>query len=237
MTDLSPRDITASGGLDVDHDEVIVPRSIGRLLDVFETVVERESCTLSEVADAVGLTPTTARRYLQALGVRGYVRRDLDGAYRTGPTIDTIVDRAGREDEVAALARRVQNHLDRLAASAGESAYLGVVDGDDIVYVATAQSERAIRHVGWIGQRLPFTATAIGAALSSPGAPVFRSGGLEADIAAVSCSLPGAWAGRAAVSIVGPTHRFDEGSIPVFRDRLITTIAAMADDLRLEDTP
>lgn len=232
MTGLSPHDIDSVG---VHPSEEAVPRSIGRLLDVLETVIERGSCTLSAAAESVGLTPTTARRYLRALDVRGYVARDADGSYRAGPTIHTIADRVGGEDELTALARRAQIHLDRLATSAGESAYLGVVDAGAIVYVATAQSERAIRHVGWIGQRLPFDQTAIGAALVTPGAPVFRSGGLEADIAAVSCSLPAEWAGRAAVSIVGPAHRFDEASIARFREQLVEAIAAISRDLGLED--
>jgi len=228
---MAPADSASSDG---------VPRSIGRLLDVFEAVVEHNPCTLSEVAEVVGLTPTTARRYLQALAVRGYVERDPDALYRDGSTARAVAERLRGEDELATLARRARPHLHALAAVAGESAYLGVRDHDAIVYLATAQSERAIRHVGWIGQRLPVDGTAIGAALRSPDGPVFRSGGLEPDIAAVSLSLPGEWRARAAVSIVGPAHRFDEAAIEVFRHHLRTAVAAMARDLDLpgpEHTP
>ena len=165
---------------------------------------------------------------------RGYVERDADGAYAAGPAVRGLVDALGDPDDVAALARRAQPHLERLASAVGESAYLGVADGDSIVYVATAQSERAIRHVGWIGQRLPHERTAIGAALATPDEPVFRNGGLEADISAVSHGLPGGWEGSAAISIVGPAHRFDADSIPRFQTALTRTIAALADELRLE---
>ena len=86
---------------------------------------------------------------------------------------------------------------------------------------------------GWIGQRLPFDGTAIGAALADPAGPVFRSGGLEPDISAVSHGLPAEWEGRAAVSIVGPAHRFDDESIERFRVQLVDAVAALADELRL----
>lgn len=227
MTALSPHDIPAEA-------DPSVPRSIARVFDLFETVVDRGSCTLTEAAVEVELTPTTARRYLQALVARGYVERDPDGAYAAGPAVRALAEAVAGDADVAALARRAQPHLDRLAAAAGESAYLGVVDGDTIVYVATAQSERAIRHVGWIGQRLPHERTAIGAALAAPSAPVFRNGGLEADISAVSHGLPGVWEGTAAISIVGPAHRFDDESIPRFQNVLTQTVTALVDELRLE---
>ena len=226
MTALSPHDIPE----DVDQS---VPRSIGRVFDLFETVVARGSCTLTEAAAAVDLTPTTARRYLQALVARGYVERDADGAYAAGPAARALAG-ALDGDAVSVLARRAQPHLERLASAAGESAYLGVVDDDSIVYVATAQSERAIRHVGWIGQRLPHERTAIGAALAAPGTPVFRSGGLEADISAVSHGLPGEWAGTAAISIVGPAHRFDDESIARFHAELTVAVDSLTNELRLE---
>ena len=227
MTALSPHDIVTS----VDPS---VPRSIARVFDLFETVVGRGSCTLTEAAVEVELTPTTARRYLQALVARGYIERDAGGAYTAGPAVRALAEALDDGDEVAALARRAQPHLERLASAAGESAYLGVINNDSIVYVATAQTERAIRHVGWIGQRLPHERTAIGAALAAPGTPVFRSGGLEADISAVSHGLPCVWAGTAAISIVGPAHRFDDESIPHFEAELTRAIDALSDDLRLE---
>jgi DNA-binding IclR family transcriptional regulator len=227
MTTLSLNDSSETAGQSV-------PRSIARVFDLFETVVARGSCTLTEAAAEVDLTPTTARRYLQALAARGYIERNVDGAYTAGPAMRVLAGARDDGDEIAALARCAQPHLERLASAAGESVYLGVVDDDSIVYVATAQTARAIRHVGWIGQRLPHEHTAIGAALAAPGMPVFRSGGLEADISAVSHGLLGPWEGTAAISIVGPTHRFDDESIPRFETALVRAVGALTDELRLE---
>lgn len=229
MTALSSNDIPGS-----EHGEI--PRSIARVFDLLEVVIERGACSLTEAATDVDLTPTTTRRYLQALVARGYVARDPDGTYTPGPASRALAHRLDDGDGVAALARRSQPHLERLAAEVGESTYLGVVDDDAVVYIATAQSERAIRHVGWIGQRLPHDSTAIGAAIRNPAEPVFRRGGLEPDISAVSLGLPGSWAGSAAISIVGPAHRFDPESIARFRAHLTEAIAALSHELRLEET-
>jgi DNA-binding IclR family transcriptional regulator len=196
-----------------------VPRSIGRVLDLLEIVVTRGRCTLTEAADAAGLTPTTGRRYLQALVTRGYVERASDGGYLPGPAIRTVATALRGNDDAERLAIRAQHHLERLAANTGESAYLGVIDADDATYVATAESDRAIRHVGWVGQRVPLGATAV------------RRGAVEADISAVSLCLGGAWSGRAAVSIVGPSHRFTDDAVSRLEAELIDAVAAIDHDL------
>jgi DNA-binding IclR family transcriptional regulator len=208
-----------------------VPRSIGRVLDLLEIVVTRGRCTLTEAADAAGLTPTTGRRYLQALVTRGYVERASDGGYLPGPAIRTVATALRGNDDAERLAIRAQHHLERLAANTGESAYLGVIDADDATYVATAESDRAIRHVGWVGQRVPLAGTAIGAAIAAPGATAVRRGAVEADISAVSLCLGGAWSGRAAVSIVGPSHRFTDDAVSRLEAELIDAVAAIDHDL------
>lgn len=209
MTALSANDTpdTPDSPAAPDAPDTRVPRSIGRLLDLLELVIHRRSSTLTAAADETGLTPTTARRYLQALAARGYVER-TGGEYTPGPAIRDIAETLRTADEVQYLAARAQPHLERLAADTGETTYLAVADGDTAAYIATAESSRAIRHVGGVGQRVPLAGTAVGAALAAPGRPVTRSGTVEPDIAAVSLGLGGDWHGRAAISVVGPAHRF-----------------------------
>ena len=103
-----------------------------------------------------------------------------------------------------------QPHLDRLAERTGESAYLAVSDGRTGTYVATAESSRAIRHVGWIGQHVPLDGSALGAALERPGSVITRTGAVEPDITAMCRALITAGTLDVAVSIVGPEHRFTD---------------------------
>jgi DNA-binding IclR family transcriptional regulator len=195
--------------------ESAIPRSIGRVLDMLEIVLGDPGCNLTATAEASGLTPTTALRHLRALEARGYVTRDDDGRFWSGPTFSRLaatVREGGPLDRLLAVA---QPHLEALAAETGESTYLAVADGRVATYVAAAQSDRAIRHVGRIGQTVPLRDTAVGAALDAPGTTVVRTGAVEPDITAVSHALAGGAdhspTGHlaAAVSIIGPAHRLD----------------------------
>ena len=88
-------------------DETTLPRSIARVLDLFEIVLATGRCNLTTAANASALTPTTTLRYLRALEARGYVDRDGAGDYSAGPTILRI-----------AASLRSGTVLDRLAATA-----------------------------------------------------------------------------------------------------------------------
>jgi hypothetical protein len=163
---------------------------------------------LTTAANASELTPTTALRYLRALEARGYVDRDGAGDYSAGPTILRIAASLRSGTVLDRLAATAQPHLDRLAEQTGESTYLAVSDGRTGTYVATAESSRAIRHVGWVGQNVELTGTALGAALAAPGVVATRTGAVEPDVTAMSLALPAIGRLGVAISIVGPSHRF-----------------------------
>lgn len=189
-------------------DDGRVPRSIGRVLDLFEIVVAEHNCNLTAAARASDLTPTTALRYLRALEARGYVDRSESGDFSAGPTILRIAASLRGGTLLDRLAVTAQPHLDELARRTGESTYLAVSDGRTGTYIATAESPRAIRHVGWVGQDVDLGGSALGAAFDDPGVVVTRTGAVEADITAMSRALPANGKLGVAVSIVGPEHRF-----------------------------
>ena len=107
-------------------DETTLPRSIARVLDLFEIVLATGRCNLTTAANASELTPTTALRYLRALEARGYVDRDGAGDYSAGPTILRIAASLRSGTVLDRLAATAQPHLDRLAEQTGESTYLAV---------------------------------------------------------------------------------------------------------------
>jgi DNA-binding IclR family transcriptional regulator len=195
------------GGTNLD-DEAGVPRSIARVLDLFEIVLGERTCNLTAAANAAELTPTTALRYLRALEARGYVDRDQSGDFSAGPTILRIAASLRGGTVLDRLAGVAQPHLDALARQTGESTYLAVSDGRTGTYIATAESPRAIRHVGWVGQDVDLDGSALGAALADPSTTAIRTGAVEADITAMSRSLFTDGKLGIAVSIVGPEHRF-----------------------------
>lgn len=218
-----------------------IPRAIGRVLDMLEIVLGDPGCNLTAAADASGLTPTTALRHLRALEARGYVTRDRGGRFWAGPTFSRLaaaVRDGGPLDRLLAVA---QPHLDRLAIETGESTYLAVGDGTVATYVAAAESDRAIRHVGWVGQTVTLDGTAVGAAFTTPGATVVRTGAVEPDITAVSRALAGlpqrnesAETDRSlavAVSVIGPAHRLDGRASSAAAEALEAAVDRIARDL------
>lgn len=190
--------------------EPAVPRAVGRVLDLFEVVLTLRRCNLTTAAAAAGLTPTTALRHLRALETRGYLDRDASGAFGVGPTMLRLAAAVREASPLDRLIASVQPHLHALAELTGESTYLAVSDGRVATYVASAESDRAIRHVGWIGQNVTLDGSAIGAALAAPGEAATRSGAVEPDITAISMAVPIPGPLDAAISIIGPSHRFGE---------------------------
>jgi DNA-binding IclR family transcriptional regulator len=210
--------------------DVDVPRSIGRVLDLFEIVLAQRRCSLTTAATAAGLTPTTTLRYLRALEARGYIDRDATGGFSAGPTILRLAATLRGGTALDRLVTSAQPHLERLAERTGESTYLAISDGRTGTYVATAESTRGIRHVGWVGQNVTLEGSALGAALLDPGVAVTRTGAVEPDITAMSRALviPGTFG--AAISIVGPEHRFGEDR----RSRHETALNHAVDELERE---
>jgi len=212
----------ATAGPDSDS----VPRSVERLLDLLEIVVMAGPANLTSIAAAADLTPTTALRYLRALDARDYIVRDEDGRYAAGPTVARLASNSGTSEVLDRLLIIARPILEGLAAVTGESAYLAVADDDHATYVARAESPRAIRHVGWIGQQIPLSGTAVGAALTHPATTQVRTGAVEPDITAISRAVAGTHPIAVAISIVGPEHRLRgasrRSSIAALEDNVAT---------------
>lgn len=211
-----------------------IPRSTGRLLDLLEIVLAEESCNLTTAATKAELTPTTALRHLRALEGRGYLDRDDTGDFSAGPTmlrLSAMLRTSGAVDQLVAAA---QPHLDALAETTGESAYLAVSDGRKATYIAAAESNRAIRHVGWVGQIVTLDGTAIGEALESPGHVVSRTGAVESDITAVSLSIGSYTKLRVALSVIGPEHRLDKKATTSVSQQLTAACDSLRQTLGLD---
>lgn len=208
-----------------------VPRSIARVLDLFEVVLDKRSCNLTEAAQATGLTPTTALRYLRALEARDYLRRDDAGVFRPGPVVQHLSTYGVDERPLERLIAVAQPQLDLLATTSGESTYLALRGDQVATYVAAADSIRAVRHVGEVGQEVTLSGSAVGDALEEPGTVATRTGAVEPDISAVSLALSPIGDLHVALSIVGPAHRISEMSLASLEAALRQAAAAIETEL------
>src|SRR2546427_7454913 len=114
--------------------------------------------TAAEAGQRTGMTRTAARRYLLTLQHMGYVAGDGKLFWLTPRVL-----RLGQSYlESARLPRIVQPFLQRVAAGTRESAFVSVMDGDDIVYIARNGSNRAMNTGYVLGARVQAQVTASG---------------------------------------------------------------------------
>ena len=125
--------------------------------------------TASQAGVRCGLTRTAARRYLLTLEHLGYVASDGKLFWLTPRVL-----RLGQSYlESARLPRIVQPFLQRVTAGTHESAYVAVMDGDDIVYIARNGSNRAMNTGYVLGSRVQAQVTAAGMLILSAHEPAW----------------------------------------------------------------
>jgi len=138
----------------------VIDRAIG-VLDVLAN--DRGPVSLAEMARRVGLAKSSLVRILAVLEQHRMVERnEPDGTYQLGMKLFELGSRTLAQFN---LERRAAAGLERLVAAVGETAYLSVLDGGEMMVVARAESPRAVHAPATIGRRHPIHCSAVGKAL------------------------------------------------------------------------
>lgn len=115
-----------------------------------------------DLVQAAGLPRPTTIRLLDVLCQTDVLRIDPDGAYVLGPRVagwgQAFLDRLD-------VRRYAKDLIEHLVEFSGETCFLGVLDGDSVLYIAAVNSPQAVRPAARIGSRNPLHCTAIGKAL------------------------------------------------------------------------
>jgi IclR family pca regulon transcriptional regulator len=133
-------------------------RGLG-IIRVFSS--ERPALTLTDVAEATGLSRATARRFLLTLEQLGYVRIN-DRLFSLTPR---VLELGYSYLSSLGLPEIMTPHLETLARDVQESASGAVLDGGDIVYIARVAGRKIMRVQINIGTRFPASATSMGRVL------------------------------------------------------------------------
>ncbi len=128
---------------------------------------DRPRLTLSEVARETGMTRAAARRFLITLESLGYVSSDG----RMFALRPSVLQLGYAYLSSFGLSEIAQDHLERLAERQRESCSASVLDGEDIVYVARASTNRIMTVGLSVGARLPAYCTSMGRVLLGALAP------------------------------------------------------------------
>lgn len=138
-------------------------RAVTRALDL---LIELSSwdrpATLTELARAVDLHPTTALRLLDSLRSRGFVRQAANRAYVLGARNFELGSAYLRNVSVWSQANQL---ADELAGATEETASVGVLDAGQVLYIAIARGQQDLGIASAPGTRHPAYCTALGKAI------------------------------------------------------------------------
>ena len=111
------------------------------------------------VVEATGLAKATTHRILSTLVDRHFVTVDADGNYLPGPKILALAGRALQHIDISAIAKPF---IDALVERSQCTIHLGVVNGDEIIYLVRADSDKPYVMPSRVGLAIPMHSTGIG---------------------------------------------------------------------------
>jgi DNA-binding IclR family transcriptional regulator len=134
---------------------------IERMFNLLEVLASREDpVSLKEISEKTGLHPSTAHRILNDLTIGRFVDRPEAGSYRLGMRLLELGNLVKARLSVRDAALTPMRELHKLIQ---QPVNLSVRQGDEIVYVERAYSERSgMQVVRAIGGRAPLHLTSVG---------------------------------------------------------------------------
>ena len=205
-------------------------RTVERALALVSAISEQDGATLTQLADATDLSPSTASRLLGTLVQLGFTERDADNRYRPGRRLKQIAAVTLREEPLYELAGPA---LHALADETGETASLAIpVDDERALYLRQVAGHHRVQTANWTGRTIPRDGTAIGAALAGEvddrGVAATRVT-VEPDITAIAAPVVdrhGTVVG--AVNVIAPTYRTSDEDVAAYGAALVRHAARVS---------
>ncbi|HVV20933.1 MAG TPA: IclR family transcriptional regulator [Pseudonocardiaceae bacterium] len=188
--------------------------SVDNALHLIRLLAQHRALRLSEVADSLGVAPSTAHRLLSALRAQGFAEQEVrNGPYHLGPLLREIGRAAHDQLDVRQVLRPA---LEQLWKATGETVSLGVLEGRDIRFVDGIESSRTVRVGNRTGVLIPAHCTAAGKAIMAGLSDVefdrrFAGSGLERRTRATIAHWPDLLKELTAIRKAGFAMNVEEG--------------------------
>lgn len=138
--------------------------SLKRGLAVMEILAANPAgLTLTETAEKARLTRAGARRFLLTLVAENYARQEGRRFFLSAKLLSV----ARLWMQAAPIWSHAEPHLRDVSATLGESCSAGVLEGQDVIYVARVAGRRIVSVALHVGSRLPAYCTSMGRVLLS----------------------------------------------------------------------
>ena len=122
----------------------------------------RAGASLNDVAGWLGMSKSTAHRYLTTLEELEVVERNDKDLFRLGLGLLQLAGALLADHDLRTVS---EPFLHELAARAEETVHLAVALANEVVYVAKVDGPHSIRMASRIGSRMPMYCTALGKAM------------------------------------------------------------------------
>jgi DNA-binding IclR family transcriptional regulator len=138
-------------------------RAIDRALTVLVLLASTPTgMDASALARGAQLHVSTVFRILQTLKLRNFVVEAPGGLYRVGPKAFEVGSSFLRSTSLQSEGQMI---VERLSEETGETASLGILDSDEVLYLAIAHGQRELGIQSNVGTRHPVYCTALGKVL------------------------------------------------------------------------
>ncbi len=153
-------DVLGAASLERLGDDPDFVTSLARGLVVLLSLSDkRRRASIAEVSHRTGIPRAAARRSLHTLTRLGFVAVDDARRFYLRPRVLSFSHAYLSASPLAVLAQPI---LDRLGELLREACSVGILDGDEIVYLARSASSRIMSPALNVGRRLPAYCTSIG---------------------------------------------------------------------------
>jgi IclR family KDG regulon transcriptional repressor len=136
--------------------------AVSRAFIVAEKLSQVSCSSLEDLARSTRLAKPTVYRFLLTLRELGYVKKDEGDRWFLTMKLFAVGSRALDHIDLVRVARPVAQ---RLSAELGETVHLGILDGNEAIYVLKIESKYTIRMYSRVGKKIPLYCTAIGKTL------------------------------------------------------------------------
>ena len=135
-------------------------QAVDRAADLLVEVLKSEKpVTFSYLTSKSGLAKGTASRLISALERNGLLQRNKKGEIETGITINQF---ASRVTSISRLVSKLQPVMRQIGSETGETVSLAIAGNDAVENIAQIDAKYLLSSRNWVGQKVPFHASAAG---------------------------------------------------------------------------
>ena len=133
--------------------------AVMRTISILEALSEVEGINLENLSRTTELPKATLLRFLSTLISLGYVHRDGADMYHLTLKMFSVGSRSLKHMDLINTAKPFAK---KLCQDLGETVHMGILEGDNAVYVLKEESSYTLRMYSRVGKVIPLYCTAIG---------------------------------------------------------------------------